>query len=76
MAREVPKGYRFTRDKWHEFGRVAVYVDENGMITRATKKDRSGEVPAAVYRYDVKLGCWTNIMPCTPADYRKNGCVI
>lgn len=70
---EIKKGYRLTKGKWHDFGAISIYVDENGMITRATKNH--GQLPAAVYA-PCKDGGYDNIMPCTCAEFRKKGVVV
>ena len=45
---------------WHTYYGREVYV-ENGIVTRAIKKDRNGGyIPAAVYRWDNQLRCWVN----------------
>lgn len=75
---DVKKGYRMTRNEWHYFHNdsCAVYVDDNGMITRAVKRDcNRQEVSAAVYKSDGNGG-YNNIMPCTRAEFRKKGVII
>lgn len=65
---KIEKGYKLTKNKWHTFETISIYVDENGMITRATKN--CGQLPAAVYA-PCKDGGLDNIMPCTRAEFRK-----
>lgn len=63
-------------DGWHDIGTSAVYT-EGGMILRAMKKDHNGgNVSAAVYRWDERLGCWNNTTPCKYDTFRaglRNG---
>lgn len=70
---KIEKGYKLTKNKWHTFGAISIYVDENGMITRATKNH--GQLPAAVY-VSSPYGGLDNIMPCTRAELRKKGTVL
>lgn len=69
---KIPKGYRLTKENWHDFGSVSVYVDESGMITKAMKANRT--LPAAVY--ESANGGYDNIMPCTREHFRKSGIIF
>lgn len=69
---KIPKNYKLTKNTWHDFGSVSVYVDGNGMISKAMKADRT--LPAAVY--ESANGGFDNIMPCTREHFRKSGVIF
>lgn len=62
----APLDWKLPEGKWIDLGNDKVFV-ENGNVIRAMSDGN----PAGVYRWDNKLNCRTNVLPCKYETFRK-----